>query len=40
MDQGLMTPLYKKCLREDLKNWRPITLLNFDYKLLSKVVAK
>ncbi|KYO35014.1 hypothetical protein Y1Q_0000928 [Alligator mississippiensis] len=34
MDWDLMTLLYKKGLREELKNWRPITLLNFNYKLL------
>ena len=32
--------LYKKGPREDIKNWRPICLLNADYKLLSKVLAE
>ncbi|KYO25191.1 hypothetical protein Y1Q_0001807 [Alligator mississippiensis] len=40
MDQGLMTLLYKKGLRGNLKNWRPTTLLNFDYNLLAKVLAE
>ncbi|KYO27449.1 hypothetical protein Y1Q_0013471 [Alligator mississippiensis] len=39
MEQGLVTLLYKG-LREELKNWGLITLLNFDYKLLAKVLAK
>ena len=32
--------LYKKGPRPDIKNWRPISLLNCDYKLLSKVLAE
>ena len=32
--------LYKKRPREDIKNWRPVCLLNADYKLLSKVLAE
>ena len=31
--------LYKKGPRPDIRNWRPISLLNTDYKLLSKVFA-
>ena len=29
--------LYKKGIREDIANWRPISLINIDAKLLSKV---
>ncbi len=32
--------LYKKGRREDIKNWRPISLLNIDVKILSKVLAE
>jgi exonuclease III len=38
--QGIITLLYKKGPREELKNWRPITLLNVDYKIITKVLAK
>ena len=32
--------LYKKGPRPDIRNWRPIALLNNDYKLISKVYAE
>ena len=32
--------LYKKGDRADIRNWRPISLLNIDYKILSKVFAE
>ena len=39
--QGVITCLPKGSKpRQFLKNWRPITLLNSDYKLLSAVIAK
>ncbi|KAJ1151257.1 hypothetical protein NDU88_004041 [Pleurodeles waltl] len=38
--EGMIPLLYKqKGEKEDLKNWRPISLLNVDYKLLAKAMA-
>jgi len=37
---GIITLLDKGKDRTLLKNWRPITLLNVDYKILSKVIAE
>jgi ribonuclease HI/exonuclease III len=36
---GWMSPIYKKKDRAEISNYRPITLLNTDYKLLTKVLA-
>ena len=36
---GWMCPIYKKKDKEEISNYRPITLLNTDYKLLTKVLA-
>ena len=37
--RAIITLLYKKDDPEDLKNWHPISLLNMDYKILTKVVT-
>ena len=38
MTAGLISLIYKAGPREDLSNWRPITLLNTSYKILAKAL--
>ena len=37
--RGILSLLYKKSDKHLLKNWRPISLLNTDYKILAHVLA-
>ena len=39
MLQAVLTCIYKKGKMEDITNWRPISLLNYDYKILAKILA-
>ena len=39
-NDGLVSILYKKGTRLDIRNYRPITLLNGDYKILTRILAK
>ena len=48
MDRGEMTPtqrhavitcLYKKGDKQQISNWRPVSLLNVDYKIFTKAIA-
>eukprot|EP00965_Chrysotila_dentata_P006225 202999-Pleurochrysis_carterae.AAC.3 len=36
---GIISILYKKAAREDIRNYRPITLLNTDYKITTRIIA-
>jgi ribonuclease HI/exonuclease III len=38
-NKGVMTLLYKKKDRQNIANYRPITLLNSDYKLYTKAIS-
>ena len=38
--RAVITLLFKKEDTENLKNWRPISLLNADYKLIAKVISQ
>ena len=39
--RGILTLIPKEDINlTDLKNWRPISLLNLDYKILSKILAR
>ena len=38
--KGVITLIYKHGDRDLLKNWRPITLLNCDYKIVAKCFAE
>ena len=38
--RGIISLIYKQGDRDDITNWRPITLLNTDYKIITKLYAE
>ena len=40
MYRGIIALLYKNGDRDVILNWRPITLLNIDYKVIAKIYAE
>ena len=38
--KGAMALLYKKGKKNKIENYRPVTLLNADYKILTKMLSK
>ena len=40
MIEGEISVMYKKKDREDVRNYRPLTMLNTDYKIYTKILAR
>ena len=40
LNEGIIALLYKKKCRTDIRNYRPLTLLNTDHKILTSVMAR